>query len=211
MQNSAVVLHKANSPVCWSLGSDHQAHFHFCLGTSQTHRVQIQIWLQTLMAWSWWTLQLLFLKHHEEIKEWLQMRLWGMTEHQPWFRATTGHSLTNFSLFGQMNLQIFFWSPFDDFQAFTLHFLHSQIIQDPRSAQTVHIKTDGGPYYFPNAFFTRGVARILDLTSEMAHFLHISWLNSRELAVLGLQGGRLNFIKSFLKEHSRTSICCGGW
>lgn len=153
VQNSAVVLHKANSPPCWSLGSDHQAHFHFCLGRSQIHRVQIQIWLQALMAWSWWTLQLLYLKHHEEIKEWLQMRLWGMAEYQPCFRATTGHGLTNFLLFEQMYYQILFWSPFGDCQAFILHFLPSQITQDPRSAQTLHIKTDGGPYYLPNAFF----------------------------------------------------------
>lgn len=211
MQNYAVVLPKANSPVCWSLGSDHQAHFHFCLGTSQTHRVQIQIWLQALMAWSWWTPQLLYLKHPEEIKEWLQMRAWGMTELQSWFRATTGHGLTNFLLFRQMNVQILVWSPFNDFRAFTLHFIHSQITQDPRSAQTLHIKTNGGPYYFPSAFFTHRVARILDLASEMAYFLHISWLTSGELAVLGLQGGRLNFIKSFWKEHLWTSICCGGW
>lgn len=190
-QNYAVFLHKANSPVCWSLGSDHQAHFHFCLGTSQTHRVQIQIWLQALMAWSWWTVQLLHLKHHEESKECLQMKPWGMTEHQSWFRAITGHGLTNFLLFRQMYLEILFWSPLDDCQAFTLHFLPSQITQDPRSSQTLHIKTDCGPYYFPNAFFAHRVACILDLTSEVAPFLHISWLNSGELAVLGLQGGML--------------------
>lgn len=161
---------------------------------------QIQIWLQVLMAWSWWTLQFLYLKHHEKIKEWLQMRLWGMTEHQSWFRATTGHGLTNFLLSRQMYSEILFWSPFDDCQAFTLHFCPSQITQDPRSAQTLHIQTDGGPYYFPNAFFAIRVACILDLTPEMAHFLHISWLNSEELAVLGLQGGMLISLSLFWRN-----------
>lgn len=211
MQNYGVVLHKANSPVCWSLGSDHQAHAHFCLGGSQTHRVQIQIWLQALMASSWWTLQLLLFKTpwgdqrvasdetlgHDRIPVPVQ------THHRAWSDQLL--------LFRQMYYQILFWSPFDDCRAFTLHFLPSQITQDPRSAQTLHIKTDGGPYYFPNAFFTHRVAHILDLTSEMAHFLHISWLKPGELAVLGLQGGRLNFIKSFLKEHLRISFWHGGW
>lgn len=69
IQNYTVVLNKANSPVCWRLESDHQTHFHLHLEMSQTHRVQIQIWLQPLTVWFWWTLRLLYLRHHEEINE----------------------------------------------------------------------------------------------------------------------------------------------
>lgn len=68
-QNYAVVLNKANSPVCWRLESDHQTHSHLRLEMSQTHRVQIQTWLEALKVWSGWTLWLLYIKHHEEIKE----------------------------------------------------------------------------------------------------------------------------------------------
>lgn len=81
----------------------------------------------------------------------------------------------NFSLLGQTNLQIRF-SELLLMTSGLIVFISSvpRSIPDPRSGQALHVKTDGGPSYFQNAFFTRRAACVLDLASEIARFLHIS-------------------------------------